>query len=122
VPDTLDQQLWKLNFDSDPPSLLVNKDAKPSWKEMARSPQFIALVYPEVLRRLLTRVLVEDNWTEEDEESGWPTDWMKFARNLGGLAPVPSPELEQDRENWIEEAVAAFCRRLELRSTWDRTF
>src|SRR5207237_410082 len=32
VPDSLDQQLWKLNFEDDPPSLLVNKDAKPTWK------------------------------------------------------------------------------------------
>jgi hypothetical protein len=122
IPETLDQQLWKLNFDSDPPSLLVNRDAKPSWKEMARSPQFIALVYPEVFRRLLTRVLVDENWTEDDDESGWQADWMKFARNLGGLGPVPPSDLHQDREDWIEEAVAAFCRRLELRSTWDRTF
>jgi len=122
VPDALDQQLWKLNFESDPPSLLVNKDAKPSWKEMARSPQFIALVYPEVLRRLLTRVLIDEKWSEDDEESGWQTDWMRFARNLGGLGPVPSPDFEQECENWIEDAVAGFCRRLELRTTWDRVF
>lgn len=122
IPDALDQQLWKVNFESDPPSLLVNKDARPSWKEMARSPHFIALVYPEVLRQILTRVLVDEKWSEDDEETGWQTDWMKFARNLGGLGPVPTPDFEQDRKNWIEEAAAAFCRRLELRSVWDRTF
>jgi len=122
VPDSLDQQLWKLNFDDDPPSLLVNKDAKPSWKEMARSPQFIALVYPEVFRCLLTRVLFHEEWTEDDEESGWQTDWIKFARNLGGLGTVPSPDDKQGRENWVEAAVAAFCRQLQLRSTWDRIF
>lgn len=122
VPDALDQQLWKLNFESDPPSLLVNKEAQPSWKEMARSPQFVALVYPEVLRRLLERILIEDEWSEDDEEGGWHADWMKFSRNLGGLGPVPPPDLQQERENWIEEAVASFCRRLELRSMWDREF
>jgi hypothetical protein len=121
IPEALDQQLWKLNFESDPPSLLVNKDAKPTWKEMARSPQFISLVYPEVLRQMLTRVLVEDRWSEDDEESGWQADWMKFARRLGEVGPVPPPELEQERKSWIEEAVAAFCRRQELRSIWDRT-
>ncbi len=122
VPDALDQQLWKLDFESEPPRLLVNKDAKPSWKEMARSPQFTALVYPEVLRRVLTRILIEYKWAEDDEESGWQTDWIKFARNLGGLGPVPPSDPAQDRENWIEEAVAAFCRRMEPRSMWDRTF
>lgn len=122
IPDALDQLLWKINFESDPPSLLVNKDAKPSWKEMARSPQFVALVYPEVLRQILARVLIDERWSEDDDEAGWQTDWMKFARNLGGLGPLPTADLEQDRRNWIEEAVAAFCRRLELRSVWDRTF
>lgn len=62
VPDALDQQLWKLDFESDPPRLLVNKDAKPSWKEMARSPHFIALVYPEILRRMLARAC----WRKRD--------------------------------------------------------
>lgn len=122
VPDALDQQLWKLDFESDPPRLLVNKDAKPSWKEMARSPHFIALVYPEVLRRMLARALLEeDGWAEDDEDSGWPADWVRFAKNLGGLGPVPPPDQKPDRENWIEEAVSAFCRRMEMRSTWDRT-
>jgi hypothetical protein len=119
VPDALDQQLWKLDFEHEPPQLLVNRDAKPSWKEMARSPYFIALVYPEVLRRILTRVLVDDTWSEDDEEGGWQSDWVRFARNLGGLAPVPTPDLKTDRENWIEEAVAAFARRMQLRSMWD---
>ena len=122
IPDALDQQLWKINFESDPPSLLVNKDAQPSWKELARSPQFIALVYPEVLRQILVRVLLDDQWTDEDEEIGWQADWMRFARGLGGLGQLPPPDLEQDRENWIEEAVSAFCRRLQLRSTWDRAY
>jgi hypothetical protein len=122
VPDALDQQLWRLNFESDPPSLLVNKDAKPSWKELARSPQFIALVYPEVLRSMLTRIVIEDKWSEDDEESGWQAEWMKFARNLGGIPSLPLPGFEQERVTWIEDAIAAFCRRLELRSTWDRTY
>jgi hypothetical protein len=77
VPDVLDQQLWRLDFESDPPRLLVNKDVKPSWKEMACSPYFTALVYPEVLRRILMRALMsDDGWTEEDEEGGWQADWV----------------------------------------------
>jgi len=122
VPEALDQQLWKLNFESDPPSLLVNIDAKPSWRVMARSPHFISLVYPEVLRRLLTRALVQDKWTEDDEEGGWTTDWMRFARNLGVPWPPPAPDLQPDCEVWIDDAVAAFARRNQLRSNvWDLT-
>ena len=88
VPDALDQLMWKIDMESDPPKLLVNKDAQPTWKEMARSPYFIALVYPEVMRRLLTTVLIEKEWSEDEDESGWESDWIRFARNLGGLGKV----------------------------------
>ena len=123
VPEELDQQLWRLDFESDPPRLLVNKDAKPSYSDVVRSPHFMALVYPEILRRMLSRALNENDegWTEDDEEAGWPSDWVRFAKNLGGSGSVPPLGQRADREDWIEGAVTAFCRRLEILSTWDRT-
>ena len=119
VPDALDQQLWRLDFEQEPPQLLVNKDAKPSWKEMARSPHFIALVYPEVLRSILSRILLENEWSDDDDEEDWQSDWIRFARNLGGLASMPPEHQKTDRETWIEDAVAAFARRMQLRTMWD---
>lgn len=121
IPDALDQLLWKLDLERDPPCLLVNQDAKPSWKELARSPHFISLVYPEVLRRLLTRALVGEKWTEDDDEGGWTSDWMKFSRNLGVPWPPPLPDSEPDCVAWVEEAVAAFARRNQMRNVWDLT-
>ena len=120
VPDALDQELWRLDLEHEPPQLLVNRDARPSWKDLARSPHFIALVYPEVLRRILTKILVDDSWSEEDEDSEWKSDWFRFARNLGGLPDLPPPSLKEEREAWIAEAVAAFARRMGLRDVWDR--
>lgn len=40
VPDELDQQLWRLDFESDPPRLLVNKYAKPSYSHVVRAAFF----------------------------------------------------------------------------------
>lgn len=120
VPDALDQELWKLDLEREPPELLVNRDAKPSWKDLARSPYFLTLVYPEVLRRILTKVLVENNWADDGDEEDWESDWVRFARNLGGLPPLPDAGLKLDRKAWIEEAVAAFARRMQLRAIWDR--
>ena len=121
VPEALDQLLWKLDTESEPPRLLVNKEAKPSWKELARSPHFIALVYPEVLRRLLTRALIDQKWTEEDDEGGSASDWLRFTKNLGVPWPPPLPDMTADCEQWIDEAVAAFSRRNQLRNVWDLT-
>ena len=122
VPDALDQLLWKLDIESDPPRLLVNKDAQPTWKEMARSPDFIALVYPEVLRQLLSYTLLIDLWVEDDEDTGWETDWIRFARNVGGLPAPPPPADREGRQGWIDEAVSAFARRHQLKLTWDLNF
>ncbi len=122
VPDALDQLLWKLDMESDPPKLLVNREAQPTWKEMARSPHFIALVYPEVMRRLLTASLIENEWSEDEDQSGWESDWVRFARNLGGLPTPPPASDKESRSGWIEEAVAAFARRHQLKTMLDLTF
>ena len=120
VPDALDQELWRLDLEHEPPQLLINIDAKPSWKELARSPYFIALVYPEVLRRILWKILIDEVWSEDDEDAAWKTDWIRFARSLGGLAPIPLPDMRVEREAWVDQAVAAFSRRMQLRVLWDR--
>jgi hypothetical protein len=118
VPDALDEMLWKLDIDSDPPRLLVNKDAHPTWKGMARSVQFISLVYPEVLRRLLTVALIERKVAIDDEDDGWESDWLRFARNLGTGSP-PLPSDKSGCELWIENAVSAFARKHQLKMTWN---
>jgi hypothetical protein len=117
VPDALDELLWKLDVESDPPRLLVNKDAHPTWKGLARSPQFIALVYPEVLRRLLTIALIDHECSEEDEEGGWEPDWVRFARNLGIGSPPPAGD-PSGRQLWIDNAVSAFARQHQLKTMW----
>jgi hypothetical protein len=76
------------------------------------------LVYPEVLRRILTHVLVDDEWTEEDED-GWQADWMRFARNLGVSWPPPPPDQIPDRLTWADEAISAFARRHQLKTMLD---
>lgn len=121
-PDELGQLAWKLDFDSEPPRLKINRDARPSWKEMARSPQFMSLVFPEILRQMLLHVLFEEKWSEEDDEEGsWQTNWILFAKNLGALGEVPRKEAEIERKSWVDEAVRAFSRRQGSLVAWNRT-
>ena len=74
------------------------------------------------MRRLLTTALIENEWSEDEDESGWESDWIRFARNLGGLATPPPATDKEGRSNWIEEAVAAFARRHQLKAMLDLTF
>lgn len=118
IPDNLEHELWRLDFSDDSPRFLVNKDAKPSWEAMARLPQFLALVYPEVTRRILMRILLDsDQWSEDDDEEGWKKDWIQFAKMISGQGPVPAGK--QEREDWIQDAVAALARKHQLRTAWD---
>jgi len=120
IPETLDQLLWKLDLEGDQPRLLVNKDAKPSYRDLVKSPYFYSLVYPEVLRRILNHVLIHPGqWVEDDDDDGWESDWMKFSRQLGAAWPPPLVEMKEDRAAWIDDAVAAFARRNQLRAKWD---
>jgi hypothetical protein len=120
-PDDLGQLLWRVDFESDPPRLLVNKDAQPTWKELARSPHFISLVYPEVLRSFLARILIEIKWSDDDKSDDWQTAWMLFAKGLGVQWPPPAPDDREDCEQWIEEAVSAFARHHRFKSMLDLT-
>jgi hypothetical protein len=121
IPHPLDQQLWKIDFDADPPTLLVNSDAKPSWKSMVQSTQFEALVYPEILRRMMSHILVETEWSPEDEPD-WRSEWMEFAFNLVGDGNLPDSTEKSDRERWIQDTVSALCRKLQYQASWNRVF
>ena len=118
----LDQLLWKLDLDHDVPRLLVNQNALPTWRDFARNPFFVSLVYPEVLRQVLTRALIGpdalDN-DEDDESPSWQRDWVNFACKLGGMCELPEAEDEERRREWIDAAAAAFARRNNLRQMAD---
>ena len=54
IPSDLEEEVWRLEFDSEP-RLLINSRL-PDWKETVKSNAFRALVYPTVVREVLTRV------------------------------------------------------------------
>jgi len=75
-----------------------------------------ALVYPAVVRQVLYRVLVVEDYAELDgPQDDWKCQWLRFACALAGV--LPPPERRDDDENaprpedvdWIEEAVKRFC-------------
>jgi len=107
----LGEEVWRLNIDegSMPPELLVNRSLG-DWQAVARSPQFVWLVYPEVLRRILRAVLDGDTLDPEDTES-WRARWVRFASTLPGVSAPPGEGSDLTlRENWVDDAVQSFCR------------
>jgi hypothetical protein len=117
----LGEELWQLEFKSHDVFLLVNQDV-PGLVERARTdPLFFAVVYPEVVRRVLTAAFVENADIEEDDDR-WPIAWLKFGKALHPLhaAPPTGSEREEERQEWIEDVIEAFCKKHQMKSQYAR--
>jgi len=108
----LGRRIWRLDLSDDWPVLQVN-EAVEAMREVARSDaDFLGLVYPEVVERVLGEILLERDHDDLADEEDWPALWIRFVRSAGGAGPPPRGAGERaraDRLRWIEEAVEGFC-------------
>ena len=108
--DDIGQEVYRLDFSNDPPILLVNRAAGDK-DAILRSPLFMSIVYPAALREILNRIIyVEDLDDPDDDGETWQAKWLRFAGALPGVGPLP-PKDEGDREQWVDDAVAAFAKQ-----------
>jgi hypothetical protein len=111
----LGQQLWRLEFKEHDVFLLVNQDVPGLPERMRSDPMIYSLVYPEVIRRILSKAIDENTDVDEDDDR-WQSLWLKFGRNLHPVyEDPPSAEDEEDKEEWIEQVVSSFCQMHGLR-------
>jgi hypothetical protein len=115
----LGESVWRLDFLNGPPTLQLN-GAIENVREIAqRDNAFLSLVYPEVVRQVLRHILLQERYGDaECDEEDWQSRWLQFAQGLPGIGPPPSAEYlvaAQDREDWIEDVVMAFCAKWKTR-------
>lgn len=113
--DDMGQEVWRLHYDSDGPSLQVNSSIDDVMALFRNNPTVTALVYPQVLRSVLTTLLVKEEVPAYEE--GWEKQWLDFGALCSG---APHPELGADAdseeiETWIHSVVSAFSNRLRSR-------
>lgn len=78
--ENLGSLVWDLDLD-DQPVVLMNEDL-PDWNDFARSQGFVAIAYPEIVRRVAM-------WTARSIDDDGPiADWREFFADLTG-APIP---------------------------------
>jgi hypothetical protein len=111
--DDLGNWIWQLDLDGDWPVLKLNQDVDEISQIAVSDNRFSALVYPEVFRQILTRILIEDEHTDPECDDDWPSLWLKLACTLPGMS-APRPASTADRQAWIENAVEAFCANFEV--------
>jgi len=111
------EEIYQIEFtDTQPPLLLINKDAG-DYIEIGRSSAFRSLVYPAVFREILNRILLIDQYDANDTDGPkWVTRWLKFASLYQGVGEPPNAEDTQDCHDWVDKAVKAFAKKLQARA------
>ena len=112
--ESLGDQVARVDF-SDYPLLLINADVG-DWQAVARNPAFASLVYPPALREILTRILCIEQYFDTDDNEDWRSNWLRFATLLPGVSDPPAGSDDENMDDWIDEAVASFCRRFAMMS------
>ena len=77
---------------------------------------------PEVLRVVLTRILIIDKFDSQEDTTDWQSLWLDLCKKLPGIQGVPTSEFGDadelanavEMELWIDEAVRSFVRKLHI--------
>lgn len=112
----LGQELWRLDFHNSGVTLQINNRI-PDWKGYATSAQFRALAYPSVIRQVLTRILIVDEWDDAEDSDDWRSKWLSFAQSIPGVEVLDEePADPAGRWERIEEIAAAFAKQASFMS------
>jgi len=115
-PTDLGQQVWRLNYNHSRPWLEVNNQI-PDIMTIAREDrQFFSLVYPAVIRQILTRILIVEEWSDiSGSKDDWRVQWLMWGTHWhpDNEQPSndPSGDCQEEWLEWIEEVAQAFCRK-----------
>ena len=111
-PQKLGEEIYRVDFSGDRPLLLINSEAG-NYADIGRSPAFVSLVYPAVLREILTRVLLVEKHDDDSNLDDWKSQWVRFASLSPGLGDLPDPKETDERSDWIDKAVFAFAKQIQ---------
>jgi hypothetical protein len=120
VPADLANELWKVDFDGDEPQLQINQSLVASPALLVRDDRFVSLVLPQVLRIILTHILIVNRFDATEDVTGWRAQWLRLSMALPGVGDEP-PHVElgevgalqnqEELEQWIDDAVRSFARK-----------
>jgi len=110
APGDLGEDVWRLDFGSAGPMLMFNRNI-PDWRGFAAVHRVRCLVYPAVLRQVLTRILIIDDWVDVEDKDDWRAKWLLFAHSFDGVGDLPEAPNIDDKQGWIDDAVTGFSER-----------
>ena len=111
--EDLGNKIWQLDLDGDWPVLRLNHQADEISMVASSDHRFLSLVYPEVFRRILKRIIIEDEHTDPECDNDWPSLRLKLAGTLPGMS-VPPGMSKPGQQMWIDKAVESFCSNFDV--------
>ena len=101
------EELWKLDFLDSGVFLYVSAAVPGLMDRFLHDPMIPALVYPQIVRSVLSRAIRNRPDGDEDEDR-WESQWIRFGTQLHPEQEDPPTEVEES-QSWIDEVVQAFC-------------
>ena len=111
-PRDLGEQLWRLEFREYEVFLLVNKTIPGLLERFGNDLTLGGLVYPSIIRDIFWRACIYEKY--EDEQGGWKTNWVQFAKKLN---PDKPPD-DEDISTWIESVIDSFCEKHHFKQSY----
>ena len=111
--DDLGNKIWQLDLDGDWPVLKLNQHVDEISLVASSDNRFLSLVYPEVFRQILKRIIIEDEHTDPECDDDWPSLWLQLACALPGMS-IPPQMSKPEQSSWIEKALESFCSNFKV--------
>lgn len=120
VYEDIGESAWILDLEGDWPELRLNNKLPDVTQLAVNDPRFLLLVYPEIFRQVLKRIVLIDKQFETSIEDDWHSEWLKMAFSLPTFDKISEEDTQADIERWIDQAVDAFCKKNRFLETFIR--
>ncbi len=107
---------WKVNIEpGDRPRLIVNKRLNGFSHKLQESALLQGLVLPAALRFVLVELCKADETGEDEDDGNWKDEWLDYcSQNLGAPDDPRLLNSEQEKAEWIDEAVRHFAEKCDF--------
>jgi len=117
--DDLGEQLWRLDFQPQEVILFVNKTVPGLLERFGNDPILHSLVFPSIIREILWRACIHEDYDDDDDHGGWKTLWVRFAKKFDSNRPQTNDD-EDDMSNWIESVINQFCGKFHFKQFYSQ--
>ena len=110
------QEIWRVVWDATGPVLELNQEHAGIKETILQKHIFRSIVLPEVLRTVLTRILI-DEMDLDEEHAERAKLWLKFVSSFHNETE-PEDEEFPTVDGWVNRVVQSFCSRHRFFDAW----